>query len=135
SMGFACHGVDGNRRASFGEGGGSLVAPKGRCVGNGVLLSSLIEFAYGIPHRYGPGVPDWAAAGTPTDLQDSDNPQRIVRTFRVLVRETYQIEAIVDDPATATTEQMTQMVQTMLAERFKLKFHRDTQEVPGYVVL
>ena len=34
----------------------------------------------------------------------------------------------------ASNEQLRQMVQTLLADRFKLEFHRDTKEMQAYVV-
>jgi uncharacterized protein (TIGR03435 family) len=37
-------------------------------------------------------------------------------------------------PAAATTEQLRRMTQTLLAQRFQLTFHRDTKEMPAYVV-
>jgi uncharacterized protein (TIGR03435 family) len=37
-------------------------------------------------------------------------------------------------PAAATSEQLRLMVRTLLADRFKLAFHRETKEMPAYVV-
>jgi uncharacterized protein (TIGR03435 family) len=138
SGGFGCRGIDGRQWASFGERGEpTLVVPMGRCVGNGVVMSQMIALAYGIPHRFGPNAPDWAAAGTPTDLEGpAEGPQgggRIMR-FRTLIRERFQIDAVADKPAIVTTEELRQMVQTMLADRFKLTSHRSTEEAPGYVL-
>ena len=46
--------------------------------------------------------------------------------------ESFQIEATADSPSTATLEQLRQMLQTTLADRFKLRFHHERKEVPGY---
>jgi len=117
--GFACRGVDGIRRADAGEKGNlSLQAPQGRCTGT-VALARLIEFAYGVPHAYGPDTPEWTRPYT-----NPSGPPRQPDPF--------QIDAVAEDPTTVTTEQLRQMVQTMLTERFKLKSHREMRDVPGY---
>jgi uncharacterized protein (TIGR03435 family) len=113
--GFVCHGSDGARRpvneyiGSFNQ----LVAPQGRCVGNRVRLETLIGFAYGIPPHRVLQLPDWA---------------RITPQSGVV----FQVEAVAEATSTTTVEQLTQMVQTMLADRFKLSFQWETQDIPGY---
>src|SRR5262249_31045275 len=47
----------------------------------------------------------------------------------------FQVEATAEIPSTTTVEQLRQMVQTMLADRFKLSFHWETQNVPGYALV
>ena len=42
------------------------------------------------------------------------------------------VEAKANDPATATGERLEKMLQGLLAERFKLKVHRETRNVSGY---
>ena len=44
----------------------------------------------------------------------------------------YDIEARVPGDATPTVQQVRQMLQTLLAERFQLKLHRETKEAPVY---
>jgi uncharacterized protein (TIGR03435 family) len=44
----------------------------------------------------------------------------------------YDVVAKTSTPA--SNEQLRQMVQTLLADRFKLEFHRDTKEMQAYVV-
>jgi uncharacterized protein (TIGR03435 family) len=111
---FVCHGADGKRQA-LPSGPNQFTAPRGRCVGSGASLPWLIGFAYGLPQRYVRGGPDWIRGqGIP---------------------ETFQVEAAAEDPATTTLEQLAQMLQTMLADRFKLKLHRETQELPGYALV
>jgi hypothetical protein len=100
---FVCHGTDGTRRP-INEYLGPLdlvVAPQGRCVGNRVRLETLIGFAYGIPPHRVLQLPDWAQI----------TPQSHV---------VFHVEAVAEVTSTATVEQLRQMVQTMLADRFKL---------------
>ena len=44
----------------------------------------------------------------------------------------YDIEARAPGDRTPTIEEVRQMLQTLLAERFQLKFHRETRELPAY---
>jgi len=46
----------------------------------------------------------------------------------------YQLEAKADDPSTATKEELHQMLQAFLIDRFKLKAHRYTEESQGYLL-
>jgi uncharacterized protein (TIGR03435 family) len=114
--GFGCHGSDGIPRAPFGTGPGILL-PLGRCVGNGVQLAHLMSYAYGTPWRYGSGVPDWARPYASVYGGDA-----------------FHIEATAENPATTTTAQLRQMLQTMLADRFNLRTHTEPQQVPGYAL-
>jgi uncharacterized protein (TIGR03435 family) len=77
----------------------------------------LISYAYGTPWRFGPDVPDWAR----TDISRCES------------RGCFQINAAVENPDTTTTAQLRAMLQTMLAERFHLQVHRETQTVQTYV--
>ena len=71
-------------------------------------LTNLIQNAYGMRRYQLIGGPDWI---------ESDR---------------YDIEAKVDgDPS---REQMMAMVQSLLEDRFKLKVHRETRELPIYVL-
>src|SRR5262249_54152666 len=116
SWGFACHGIDGIQRAAFGT-GPDLPAPQGRCVGNGVSVARLTTYAYGIPWRDGATVPDWA--------RYDSSP---------VTQEWFQIDAAAENLSTATTAELRLMLQTMLAERFKLKVHREPQQAEGYAL-
>jgi uncharacterized protein (TIGR03435 family) len=120
SWGFACHGIDGVWRSlneRLPAGGERIIAPQGRCVGNGVRADDLISSAYGIAPTYVVGGPAWVRSGTPG------------------VSEGYRIDAVAEDPSTATTAQLKQMLRTMLEDRFKLTFRRETQESPGYALV
>jgi uncharacterized protein (TIGR03435 family) len=116
--GFVCHGSDGTRRpineyiGAFNQ----LVAPQGRCVGNRVRLETLIGFAYEIPPHRVLQLPDWARM----------TPQSGV---------VFQVEAVAEVTSTTTVEQLRQMVQTVLADRFKVSFHWETQDIPGYALV
>jgi uncharacterized protein (TIGR03435 family) len=116
SRGFGCHGIDGIPRALFGA-GPEIPIPQGRCVGSGITLMGLINYAYGSPWRFGPGVPDWASTGL----------------ARCESGGCFQINAAADNPDTTTTAQLRAMLQTMLADRFKVQLHRETQSVQAYV--
>jgi uncharacterized protein (TIGR03435 family) len=115
TSGFSCHGTDGIARALFG-GVDPPVAPQGRCVGDRVRLSYLIAFAYGVPQEYVSGGPDW----TRTTRDE----------FGLL-----QIEAVAENPSTATVAELRQMLQTMMIERFKLKIRNVVRPVPGYALV
>jgi uncharacterized protein (TIGR03435 family) len=124
SLGLVCHGIDGVRRAFPEDIGlsGRLVAPLGRCRGAGVFLQSLVAFAYGIAPRDVAALPDWAiASGIGVAPGQSANA--------------FQIDAAADDPSAATAEELRQMLQTLLADRFKLRVHRETQDVSGYALV
>src|SRR5207253_3258970 len=47
----------------------------------------------------------------------------------------YVIEAKADDSLKATRIQLIQMLQNLLAERFKLKFHRETKDASGFLLV
>jgi uncharacterized protein (TIGR03435 family) len=124
SLGFVCHGVDGARRA-FPEDiglGGRLIAALGRCRGNGVLLQSLIAFAYGVPNRDVVGVPDWA---TPSAIGAGPGQAAVA----------FQIDGEAEDPAMTTTDQLRRMLESMLADRFKVRMHREIREESGYALV
>jgi uncharacterized protein (TIGR03435 family) len=47
----------------------------------------------------------------------------------------YDISAIADGNDSPTRDQFRQMLQALLVERFKLKFHRETKEMPVYALV
>jgi uncharacterized protein (TIGR03435 family) len=116
SRGFGCHGVDGISRLLF-RAGLEIPIPQGRCVGNGVTLMGLISYAYGTPWRFGPDFPAWAQ----TDIGRCDS------------KGCFQINAATENPDITTTAQLRAMLQTLLAERFHLQVHRETQNLQTYV--
>ena len=58
-----------------------------------------------------------------------------IRSGYAGVSQGFAIEAIADDPSATTSEQLRQMLRTMLADRFKLKFHLEQQQSPGFGLL
>src|SRR5215831_7498359 len=97
-----CHGID----SKFAPNDPAAGIPLGRCVVSSGRLSHMIGFAYGVTMDMLKGGPEWVAQGD----------------------DRFDIEAKVEDPSTATEAQLKQMFQALLAERFKLKFHRETRE-------
>jgi uncharacterized protein (TIGR03435 family) len=73
-------------------------------------LSDLIAFSYGLQQKQIVGAPSWAE----TDKWD--------------------IEAQPDVPGAPNRNQITTMIQKLLADRFQLKFHKDTREMSAYVL-
>jgi uncharacterized protein (TIGR03435 family) len=105
-----CRGVDGLLGQTIPGTLLPLTVPQGRCVGKSVSLAGLIRVAYG--SRNVSGGPDWAYFG-----------------------ETFRIEAKAENVASVTKDQLRQMLQTLIAEQFKLKVLRDTKEVQGYALV
>ena len=73
-------------------------------------LADLIKFSYGVQDKQIIGAPSWA---------ESDK---------------WDIEAQPDVPGAPNKKQVSTMVQKLLADRFQLKFHNDTKELPAYVL-
>lgn len=103
--------------------------PQGRCSDNGIFLSTLVELAYGLQPRFVSGFPDWArqTMGIPSIFENG--------AIRFPGSGAFQIEAVADDPATATVEQLKQMLRAILASRFRLQVHREKRESRGYALL
>jgi len=141
AVGLACHGTDGVQRIVsvimpvLQDG---VKAPLGRCVGNGIFLSTLIELAYGVAPRQISGGPDWSrtigsflslgSRGATTSLGVYARGGE----FSWYEAESFQIEAVADDPAHTTLADLREMLRDVLADRFKLQFHREQKQVPGY---
>ncbi len=73
-------------------------------------VSDLIAFSYGIQQKQIVGAPDWVE----TDKWD--------------------IEAQPDVPGVPDRNQVFEMIQKLLADRFQLKFHNDSREMSAYVL-
>jgi uncharacterized protein (TIGR03435 family) len=104
-----CHGID----SVYSPQQRAEAAPLGRCVITDARLSHLIGIAYGASMLNLKTGPDWIQRG---DLR-------------------FNVEAKADDPSKATEQQLLTMLQNMLVERFKLKFHQETTETPGFALL
>src|SRR5262245_19528756 len=64
---------------------------------------------------------------------DLDNRQ-IFNVPKPLEAERYDVVGKADKPLTPASTETKQMLQALLAERFQLKFHRETREIPVYML-
>jgi uncharacterized protein (TIGR03435 family) len=101
-----CHGIDSSTRAAPDE----APAPLGRCVITGSRLSHLIGIAFGVSMQDLSSGPDWIQRG---DLR-------------------FDVNARAEDPAKTTQKELLTMLQNLLVERFRLKFHYQTREADGF---
>src|SRR5688572_7694556 len=85
------------------------VEPDGRFVAPNSTLRELVRTAYGIDDNRIVGGPDW------------------------MNRERFAIEARAGDPS-ATGDRIQRMLAALLADRFKLAAHRETRELPVFVL-
>jgi uncharacterized protein (TIGR03435 family) len=85
-----------------------FTSPGGRFRAAAASLNSLMEWAYGIQPFQHSGGPNW---------MDND-----------------RYDIIAKAGSNATDDEMKQMTQTLLAERFHLKFHTDQKTLPVYVI-
>jgi uncharacterized protein (TIGR03435 family) len=110
SLRGGCHGID----SRYGPAETDSAPPLGRCVITGGRLSHLINIAYDL-HNVGliKGAADWEIRGL----------------------ERFDIEAKAEDPSHTTEAQLRQMLQALLADRFKIKFHRETKDVSGFALV
>src|SRR6516162_2986053 len=83
--------------------------PRGRCLIHSATLRQLIGYAYHIPATRLSGGPVWV-----DDVR-------------------FDVDAKAED-ATATHAELSAMLQTLLTDRFKLKFRRETKHIPGYAL-
>ncbi len=97
--------------ACHGTDAGLATLPLGRCVVRRRPLADVVSWAYGVQRPIISGGPAWIAS------------------------DKFDIEAKAENPSTATYSQLRLMFQSLLADRFKLTFHRDTWDVEGYVLL
>lgn len=82
--------------------------PGGRFRASATTLKFLLEWAYDIQPAQHSGGPSWI--------------------------ETDRYDIVAKAEGNATDDQMKLMVQTLLADRFKLKFHHETKELSAYVI-
>src|SRR5438876_9638 len=94
-----------------GGGGSSIRGSAGRITMENVPIKKVTLWAYGIPddREYALAGPDW------------------------LTTERFDIQATF--PAETPAQQVRQMTQALLAERFKLTLHRETRQLPVYVLV
>ena len=84
--------------------------PRGRCLIHSATLRQLIGYAYHIPPTRLSGGPAWAGEAR------------------------FDVEAKAEDAA-ATHAELSAMLQTFLGDRFKLRFRRETKDIPGYALV
>jgi uncharacterized protein (TIGR03435 family) len=105
-----CHGIDSRYNSSQETAAPSL----GRCVIRNARLSHLIARAWQLHDmNVVQSKADWIARGN----------------------ERFDIEAKAEDPRTTTEDQLRRMLQTLLVDRFQLKFHRETVEKSGFALV
>jgi uncharacterized protein (TIGR03435 family) len=92
------------------EQGFMLVFRGGRFQTKNVSLSKLLAFAYGVHDKQMIGLPPWAET------------------------EKYDIDAKPDTDGSPNRQQFQGMVQKLIADRFRLTFHRDKRDLPVYVL-
>jgi len=71
---------------------------------------NLITFAYDVQQKQIVGGPDWLSS------------------------DKFDVDGVPDVPGTPDPAQLKMLVQKLLADRFQLKFHRDTKEMSAYVL-
>jgi uncharacterized protein (TIGR03435 family) len=104
-----CHGID----SKYAPNQAVSAPPLGRCVITDGRLSHMLAIAFGLGSMdLIKGAPDWAISGV----------------------ERFNVEAKADDPTKATEEQLLQMLQALLIERFHMKFHREDRDRPGFAL-
>ena len=90
----------------------STPVPLGRCVITDGRLSHMIGIAWDVSMKNLKSEPDWIARGG----------------------DRFNLEAKAEDPRTTTEKQLLQMLQALLIERFKLKFHREEVKESGFAM-
>src|ERR1035438_3615589 len=106
-----CRGIDSVYGAEEQARGG--IPPLGRCVITDARLSHLIGIAYGVSMQALATAEDWIQRG---DLR-------------------FDVQAKAENPASATRQQLLTMLQNLLVERFRLKFHQVTKDEPGFALV
>jgi uncharacterized protein (TIGR03435 family) len=105
-----CHGID----SGYSPNEAASAPPLGRCVIRDGRLGHLLFIAYRLHSMsFVEGGPDWVKMG----------------------EDRFNIEAKVEDPTKATEQQLYQMLQALLTERFSLKFHRETRDLSGFALV
>lgn len=103
-----CHGID----STYAPNEAPSAPPLGRCVIRNARLNHLVGTAYRV-RSMGQisGGPDWSME------------------YR------FNIDAKAEDPTKVTEEQLLQMLQALLTERFSLKMRREMKDVPGLALI
>jgi len=103
-----CHGID----STYAPNNAASAPPLGRCVIRDARLDHLLSIANHVRSMAQiSGGPDW------------------------LKGDRFNIDAKAEDPTKATEEQLIQMLQALLTERFSLKLRREMKDMPGYALI
>jgi uncharacterized protein (TIGR03435 family) len=86
-----------------------------RFTAEAMSLENLITYAYDLKDYQVSGVPAWGAATTNADR--------------------YDISAKADGEGTLSRDQARVLLRSLLADRFQLKFHQGTKELPVYLLV
>lgn len=106
-----CHGIDSKYSATE----AASAAPLGRCVITDARLNHMVNMAWAMgAMNLIKGGPDWSIAG---------------------YDDRFDLEGKADDPTKYTEGQLREMLQNLLVERFKMKFHRETSERAGFALV
>jgi uncharacterized protein (TIGR03435 family) len=105
---LGCHGTNSHSPG--------ITLPMGRCIAKFEPLRTIIALAYDVP---------------PAQLYPYEG--KVVIGPDWINSEVYDIEAKAESPATEA--QLKLMLQALLAERFKLKLHRESREMPVYALV
>src|ERR1700688_2231135 len=104
---LGCRGTDSHKP--------DITIPMGRCVARFEPLRLVVALAYGVP---------------PASLAPSEGAAILGPSW--INTEIYNIDAKADAPTTQA--QLKLMLQGLLADRFKLKLHKETKEMPVYAL-
>jgi uncharacterized protein (TIGR03435 family) len=88
------------------------VVPLGRCVIVNGRLSHMIGIAWGVSMQNLKTGPEWIQRGS----------------------DRFDLEAKAENPSTATEQQLLQVLQSVLIERFRMKYHRQEVQQSGYAI-
>jgi uncharacterized protein (TIGR03435 family) len=105
-----CRGIDSNYPPQL----MASAPPLGRCVITDCSLSQMLGLAYKLPYiEMLKGGPAWAR-------------EEGIK---------FKLDAKAEDPEKATDAQLYRMLQQLLIERFKVKLHTETPDVPGFALV
>lgn len=109
------------RPSKSGEMNGFYTYPGGRIVGHGVRLDYLVMIAYNIPSTQLSGGPSWID-GEPFDMEAKPPASSKSAHWET------------NSPKILPGEEERQMLQSLLADRFQLRFHREAKNSPIYIL-
>lgn len=103
-----CRGVDGEFRPVAGN---APPIPLGRCGSDAAVLEMLLATAYDIEGARISGLPP------------------------AIEQPVFQLDAKAEDPTRTTREELRQMLRNLIVDKLKLKVHRETRDMDGYVLM